>query len=73
MKVISATAICTLRNTRLFKDYIPGKSGFLQIFELNLYIRKTTLRKVASGSNFFEGENKQNETMITMKTWQIYA
>lgn len=53
MKVISATAICTLRNTRLFKDYIPGKSGFLQIFELNLYIRKTTLSKVASEKQFF--------------------
>ncbi len=53
MKVISATAICTLRNTRLFKDYIPGKSGLLQIFELNLYIPKTTLSKVASEKQFF--------------------
>ncbi len=36
-------------------------------------IPKTTLKKVVLGSNFFEGENKQNENMITMKTWQIYA
>jgi len=40
----------------------------IKIIFIENSIPKTTFRKVASGSNFFEGENKQNETMITMKT-----
>jgi hypothetical protein len=54
----------------------------IKIIFIENSIPKTTLIKVASGSNFFEGEKKQNETKVTMtglktmigmKTGQTYA